>query len=184
MTLTVGLLHGSTFLVQSYSCSLRVFYRTLVVLIVVVKRHLLNLTFDDNNWLQHRHQRFTGGRLALWYHVYGSLWRAKIIEKNNVIVTREAGFSVLTGRPVNRQLVMMFMVADKFSFLYLPFGTRELFIAYKVNIFARPYNSIVDYLSLFFVSAYNSNSDYLSLFFVSAYNSNGDYLSLFFREGL
>ena len=32
----------------------------------------------------------TEGRLALWYHVYGSLWTAKIIQTNNLIITREA----------------------------------------------------------------------------------------------
>ena len=30
----------------------------------------------------------TGGRLALWYHVYGSL-KTKIIQTNNLIITRE-----------------------------------------------------------------------------------------------
>ena len=34
----------------------------------------------------------TGGRLALWYHVYGSLWTAKIIQTKNLIITREAGW--------------------------------------------------------------------------------------------
>ena len=75
----------------------------------------------------------TGGRLALWYHVYGSSWTAKIIQTNNLIITREAGWCygimstvpheqqklyrqiilLLHGRPVwrhvNRQLVMISM---------------------------------------------------------------------------
>ena len=34
----------------------------------------------------------TGGRLALWYHVYGSLRTAKIIQTNNLIITREANW--------------------------------------------------------------------------------------------
>ena len=33
-----------------------------------------------------------GGRLELWYHVYGSLWAAGIVRTNNLIITREAGF--------------------------------------------------------------------------------------------
>ena len=32
------------------------------------------------------------GRLVLWYHVYGSLWTAKIIQTNNLIITRKAGW--------------------------------------------------------------------------------------------
>ena len=35
----------------------------------------------------------TGCRLTLWYHVYGSLWTAKIMQANNLNITREAGLT-------------------------------------------------------------------------------------------
>ena len=76
----------------------------------------------------------TGGRLALWYHVYGSLWTAKIIHANNLINYTGGGLALwyhvygslwitiiykqiilllhgrLVWRPVNRQLVTVSMV--------------------------------------------------------------------------
>ena len=41
----------------------------------------------------------------LWYHVYGSLWTAKIIQTNNLNITREAGwcYGIMSTVPYEQQ---------------------------------------------------------------------------------
>ena len=46
-----------------------------------------------------------GGRLALWYHVYGSLWTAKNIQTNNLISE-----NILSFHQFNRPIVSLWTV--------------------------------------------------------------------------
>ena len=71
----------------------QIFIQSLQKRRVRAKNMFLSLSIDIiTNWLFT--VRFTAaGRLALWYHVYGSLWTAKCMQTkfNYLIITREAG---------------------------------------------------------------------------------------------
>ena len=51
-----------------------------------------------------------GGRLALWYHVYGSLWTAKNIQTNNLISENILSFHQFNRPPVSSWTVNCFDV--------------------------------------------------------------------------
>ena len=82
-----------------------------------IEYFLYFITFDHShhNWstvhgkvlLRQWLTRYIGG-LALWYHVYGSSWTAKIIQKNNLIITREAGwcYGIMSTVPHEQQKIM------------------------------------------------------------------------------
>ena len=49
-----------------------------------------------------------GGRLALWYHIYGSLWTAKNIQTNNLISENILSFHQFNRPPVSSWTVNCF----------------------------------------------------------------------------
>ena len=78
----------------------------------IEKLHLKQLTVHDD----------TGGRLALWYHVYGSLWAAKNIQTNNLNSENILSFHQFNRPPVSSWTVNCFDVygyINKILFQYL-----------------------------------------------------------------
>ena len=47
-----------------------------------------------------------GGRLVLWYHIYGSLWTAKNIQTNNLISVMVSYLRFLTVQIIYRQIIL------------------------------------------------------------------------------
>ena len=84
-------------------------YRQIILLLhgrpVGIMVSCLRFLMKSKNYTDKYSYYYTGGRLALWYHVYGSLWTAKIIQTNNLIITREAGwcYGIMSTVPHEQQ---------------------------------------------------------------------------------